>query len=155
LLMTSPAKPQSIVLLVQKEVAERIVAGPGQMSVLALSVQLFGRPAISGFVSKDSFYPSPKVDSAILKITVHASPVVNLPQKKLFQIIKIGFAAKRKTLANNLAAGFNVSKSAAQLALQASAIPIAARAQELSIEDWQKLNIALEPLLNTAQTSGA
>ena len=147
LFLESSVKPEKIVLLVQKEVAERICAAPGKMSVLALSVQIYGEPKIIDFVSKNSFWPPPKVDSAILKIDNIKTPAEikkNLKLKKadisdLFRIIKIGFSSKRKKLVNNLSAGLNLEKEEILRVFEKLKINKNARAQELDLEKWAGL----------------
>ncbi|MEK9181343.1 MAG: 16S rRNA (adenine(1518)-N(6)/adenine(1519)-N(6))-dimethyltransferase RsmA, partial [Patescibacteria group bacterium] len=87
------AKPRLLVILVQKEVAERVIAGPGEMSILSVSVQLYSRPEIVDVVSASSFWPEPKVVSAILKMTVYDKPVLDVDEKRFFNLVKIGFSA--------------------------------------------------------------
>lgn len=139
LFLESKFPPQVMVLLVQKEVAERICAKPGKLNVLALSVQIYGEPEIIGFVDKSSFYPEPQVDSAILRIRKIKKDVLSDDYQKIFKIIKIGFAAKRKKLCNNLSAGLCLDKNKAGALLQKAGISLNARAQELKLSDWKKL----------------
>lgn len=147
LFLESSVKPKTMVLLVQKEVAERICAAPGKLSVLALSVQIYGEPKIIDFVSQNSFWPVPKVDSAILKISgVKTSVEVEkkLKLKKtdinnLFRIIKIGFSSKRKKLTNNLSAGLNLEREEIIKIFKKLKISENSRAQELSLEKWAEL----------------
>jgi 16S rRNA (adenine1518-N6/adenine1519-N6)-dimethyltransferase len=143
LFLEAETKPEIIILLVQKEVAERICAKPGKLSVLALSVQIYGEPEIVSYVDKSAFYPEPKVDSAILKIknikkdTSDYAPKDNY--KNLFRIIKIGFSSKRKKLLNNLSAGLCIDKKESEKILSTAGLSLNARAQELRLEDWIKL----------------
>ncbi|MCL5410643.1 MAG: 16S rRNA (adenine(1518)-N(6)/adenine(1519)-N(6))-dimethyltransferase RsmA [Patescibacteria group bacterium] len=139
--LTAENKPESIVLLVQKEVAERICAKPGEMSVLSVSVQLYGKPEIVGIVPKESFFPSPKVDSAILKIVLSSQlPVLSSEEERpFFRLVHIGFASRRKTLANNLSAGYLITKKTASDIIRQIGFSENVRAQELSIENWKKL----------------
>ncbi len=145
LFLTSENKPEMIVLLVQKEVAERICAKPGQLSILALSVQAFGQPEIVSIVRKDSFFPSPAVDSAILRIRIQNSEFRIQPEdeKELFRLIHIGFASKRKTLVNNLSAGLRIDKNVACDIIKSVGLSENARAQELSLADWINLSSKL------------
>ena len=139
--LTGELKPESMTLLIQKEVAQRICARAGQMSLLALSVQLYAQPKIIRFVSKNSFWPKPKVDSAILQIDkIGGFPYQSqVEEQKFWQVLKIGFSAKRKTLENNLANGFYLPKEKArQIIVQAGLKPIS-RAQELSLAEWLRL----------------
>ena len=139
LFLENSIQPELIVLLVQKEVAERICAKPGKLSILALSVQIYSEPEIISYVKNSSFYPKPKVDSAILRIKNIKKKYPDEYYKKLFKIIKIGFSSKRKTLLNNLSAGLHLSKEDAfQILLKAKINPNA-RAQELSLEEWGKI----------------
>lgn len=142
-LLEARQRPASITVLVQKEVAERITARAGQMSLLALSVQYFAEPKIIATVPKTSFYPPPAVDSAIARLTVRPRPAFAADQAKLFRLWKISFAARRKTLKNNLAAGLQQPVSKIDKALLTAGIPLTARAQELSLTDWQSLYQAL------------
>jgi len=139
LFLENKIQPQIMVLLVQKEVAERICAKPGKLSVLALSVQIYGKPKIAGYVSKLSFYPEPKVDSAILKISGIKKEFPDDYYKNIFRIIKIGFSSKRKKLINNLSAGLHINKDDAIKMLRKAKINPNARAQELGLGDWKKL----------------
>lgn len=135
--------PSLVVLLVQKEVAERIVAKPGDMSVLAVSVQFYAEAEIIADVSKESFFPVPKVDSAVIRLEIRSvKPEVS--QREFFRLIKFGFAAKRKTLENNLAAGMHIKKDeAADIILEAGLDP-RSRAEDLSIENWLALHKVIE-----------
>ena len=104
-------KPTTITVLIQKEVAERIVAKPGSMSLLAISIQLYGDPTIEEIVQKDSFYPVPKIDSAILHIkNIRKYEFEDIVSEKVFwQVVKSGFSAKRKQLHNNIKNSLHVS----------------------------------------------
>ncbi len=139
LFLENSIQPELIVLLVQKEVAERICAKPGKLSILALSVQIYGEPEIVSYVDKSAFYPEPKVDSAILKIKNIKKEFPEEYYEKLFKLIKIGFSSKRKKLANNLSAGLQISKEDAFQILAKAKINPNARAQELSLEEWKNL----------------
>jgi len=140
LFLTAKKKPSEIILLVQKEVAERICAKSGEMSVLAVSVQIFGEPEIVGIVKKDSFFPAPKVDSAILRIRIHALEAMTKDQEKnFFRLVHIGFAARRKTLSNNLSSGYHIDKKTAEAIIKSAGLPPNIRAQDLSLDQWQAL----------------
>lgn len=149
--LTQTDKPDSITLLVQKEVAERICAKPGQLSVLAISVQVYGDPEIIATVPKESFFPAPTVDSAILRIAISNDQLSIFNQfssfnyqsksefeKDFFRTVKIGFSGKRKTLVNNLAAGYHIDKNNASDIIKSVGLSENIRAQELSLEDWAK-----------------
>ena len=139
LFLENEIQPEIIVLLVQKEVAERICADAGKLSILALSVQIYGKPEIIEYVDKSSFYPQPKVNSAILKISGIKKEFPNNYYQEIFRIIKIGFSSKRKKLVNNLSAGLQIGKSEAEKILRQAKINSNARAQELELEDWKRL----------------
>lgn len=135
-------RPELIVLLVQKEVAERICAKQGEMSVLAVSVQLFGQPELVGVVKPDSFFPAPKVDSAILRVRSNqGGPKLKdkEEEKRFFRTVHIGFAARRKTLANNLMVGFRLERNKVVDIIISMGFKETVRAQELSVNDWVKL----------------
>ena len=101
-LLENPPQPRRIVLTVQKEVAERVCAGPGEMSLLALSVQVYGNPVVAAHIPAEAFYPPPKVDSAVLRVEILPQPVIPLAQlKTFFRLAKAGFSQKRKTLRNS------------------------------------------------------
>lgn len=138
-LLESNNPPSRMVLMVQKEVAERIVAGSGQMSVLSFSVQYFAEAEIESLVAKELFEPIPKVDSAIIKITRRLEPAFEADTKKLFKLVKAGFGEKRKMLRNSLAGGLQLDPAQVEELLKQSGLEPTARAQELSILDWQKL----------------
>jgi 16S rRNA (adenine1518-N6/adenine1519-N6)-dimethyltransferase len=143
LFLELPHQPTTIVMLVQKEVAERICAKPGEMSVLALSVQVYGKPEIIEIVKKESFFPAPAVDSAILRISYIEYQYPRIPEKDLFRTINIGFAAKRKTLANNLQSGFHIEKIQAEAYIEEIGLKPSARAQELTLDSWADLTKVL------------
>lgn len=133
-------KPQSITILTQKEVAQNIIAGPGKLSLLAISVQLFGEPKIIAYVPARSFFPAPKVDSAVLQIKLLKKPKVNFEnEKKLFGILKACFLGKRKQLHNTLKNNLHLEKSAIERILGEAGVALSARPQELSIEQWIKI----------------
>ena len=139
LFLENAIQPEVIVLLMQKEVAQRICEKPGKLSMIALGVQVYGEPEIVGFVKNTSFYPAPKVDSAILKIKNIKREFSDEYYQKLFRIMKIGFSSKRKKLLNNLSAGLQIEKKEAEKFLNQTEIDLKVRAQELSIEQWEKL----------------
>ncbi len=133
-------RPRRIVLTIQKEVAERICAKPGEMSLLSLSVQVYGKPRIMNILPAEDFFPQPKVDSAILRVDMHAEPI--FPEEKLdgfFRIAKAGFSQKRKTLRNSISAGLRISTLEAGNILQKSGIDPMRRAETLSLDEWSKL----------------
>jgi 16S rRNA (adenine1518-N6/adenine1519-N6)-dimethyltransferase len=139
--LTAEHKPEEMVLMLQKEVAERICAKPGDMSLLALSVQFFAEPEIITKVPKEDFYPAPKVDSAVIKIKVKSHKVKSdIEEKEFFRIAKFGFSAKRKMLKNNLAGGLHITPAEAEKILVKAGFNPKARAEDLSVDDWKKLS---------------
>jgi 16S rRNA (adenine1518-N6/adenine1519-N6)-dimethyltransferase len=139
-LLENEPKPRRIVLTIQKEVADRICAKPGEMSLLALSVQVYGEPRIAKRIPANAFFPAPKVDSAVLCVDIHSSP--KIPPKMLgnfFKLIKAGFSQKRKTLRNSLSAGLHLAAAEAESLLVNAGIAPMRRAETLSIEEWQVL----------------
>lgn len=141
-LSESANPPAMMVLLVQKEVAERIAAKPGQMSLLAVSVQLYYQPELGQVVSAKLFEPSPKVDSQVVILQRRrASLFKDLNNQEFFQLIKAGFSQRRKKLRSSLAGGLNISKDQAENLLKKASVSPDARAQELSLEQWHELYI--------------
>jgi 16S rRNA (adenine1518-N6/adenine1519-N6)-dimethyltransferase len=142
-LLENEAKPRRIVLTIQKEVAQRICAKPGDMSLLALSVQVYGNPRIASLIPAGAFFPSPKVDSAVLCIDIYKSPQIK-PEllTTFFKLIKAGFSQKRKTLRNSLSSGLHISPSHAEEFLITAGIDPMRRAETLSIEEWSTLALA-------------
>jgi 16S rRNA (adenine1518-N6/adenine1519-N6)-dimethyltransferase len=138
LLTESPNPPRVMSILVQKEVAERIAAVPGKLSVLALSVQYYGRPEVVRVVERHKFWPAPEVDSAILRVEI-TGPAFPADETKLFRLIKAGFGEKRKQLKNSLSGGLNINPDTAEELLGAAHIAPTARAQELDLPAWDRL----------------
>ncbi len=135
-------RPQSLVLMLQKEVTERLTAKPGDMSMLALSVQFFGDTEIIREVKAGNFWPEPKIDSAVIKITLNNSKrggVSQAEEKAFFRLAKFGFSAKRKMLKNNLGSGLKISNQEAEKLLLKAGLDVKVRAEDLSVTDWQKL----------------
>jgi 16S rRNA (adenine1518-N6/adenine1519-N6)-dimethyltransferase len=145
LLMTATNKPAVAVLLVQKEVAERLAAGPGDMSILAVSAQIFAEVTLGDTVPAALFTPPPKVDSAVVTLKTRSQSLVTLEEEKaFFRVVKAGFSAKRKMLRSSLAGGLAVPKEKAEQYLAAANIKADARAEDLSIEDWLQLTKAVD-----------
>ena len=139
-LLESSSKPRRIVLTMQKEVAQRICAKPGDLSLLALSVQVYGEPRIAAYIPADAFYPAPKVDSAVLIVEMYMSPLI--PEEHLdrfFKLLKAGFSQKRKTLRNSLSSGLHISTAHAAELLTGANIDPQRRAETLSIAEWEVL----------------
>jgi 16S rRNA (adenine1518-N6/adenine1519-N6)-dimethyltransferase len=137
--LEASVKPQSMVVMMQKEVAEEIVAAPGRMSLLSISVQLYGQPKIVDYVPARSFYPAPEVDSAILKIAVYPRPALDVDIESFFTLVRAGFSASRKQLANSLAQGLRCPKAEALSLLGKAGISPQRRAETLSLDEWGEL----------------
>lgn len=138
--LASKHQPEKVVLLIQKEVAERIVADDGKESILSLSVKVFGTPRIVQAVLAASFTPPPKVDSAILEISdISRNFFKEIHEEEFFALIKRGFGHKRKTLANNLATDPRFDKKQAEAALTDCSLVPNIRAERLTLENWRCL----------------
>ncbi|NCU39096.1 ribosomal RNA small subunit methyltransferase A [Candidatus Saccharibacteria bacterium] len=145
MLMTAEHKPSVSVLLVQKEVAKRIAAGPGDMSLLALSAQQYAEAKLGIEVPREYFTPPPKVDSQVVILTARQQPLVPVDiQRKFWRIARAGFVNKRKKLRSSISAGLGVTKPTAEDWLHSAAIDPNLRAQDLSIEDWRRLAAIIE-----------
>ena len=133
-------KPKIMVLMVQKEVAEAIVAEPGDMSVLSISVQFYGRPEIIHYVPANCFYPAPEVDSAILRVALYNKPAVDVTDEAgFFGLVRAGFAAPRKQICNSLAHGLEWTKAKVSSLLEEAEIAPQRRAEMLSLDEWAHL----------------
>jgi len=139
-LLDKPPRPRRIALTIQREVAERICAAPGEMSLLALSVQVYGKPSIAAKIPAGAFYPAPKVDSAVIRVDLYPEPLIPVGRlEAFFRLAKAGFSQKRKTLRNSLSAGLAIPAAEAANLLSAAEIDPMRRAETLSIEEWGKL----------------
>jgi 16S rRNA (adenine1518-N6/adenine1519-N6)-dimethyltransferase len=133
-------KPQSMVIMVQKEVAKNIIAKPGDLSILAVSVQLYGKPRIMGSVPAGNFYPPPKVDSAILRIDLYPQPAVPVTSiDNFFRVVKAGFSSARKQIVNSLAQGLEITKPEVISLLDKAGILPQKRPEMLTLEEWSRL----------------
>jgi len=133
-------KPQIMVVMVQKEVAEVITAKPGQMSMLSISVQFYGEPSIISYVPAKCFHPAPEVDSAILKIKLYAQPPVEVTDREsFFELVRAGFSAPRKQIANSLVQGLELPKVECLSLLGKASITPQRRAETLTLDEWAKL----------------
>ncbi|MGD9714149.1 MAG: 16S rRNA (adenine(1518)-N(6)/adenine(1519)-N(6))-dimethyltransferase RsmA [Thermomicrobiales bacterium] len=132
--------PSRMVVMLQKEVAERMAAAPPDMSILGVAVQMYGRAEIALHVPPEAFKPRPKVDSAVLVIEPHITPLLPLSDRQaFFEIVHAGFHQKRKQLANTLAAGLRVPKTDVTALLLESGIEPQRRAETLEIHEWLTL----------------
>lgn len=138
LLLSLAVQPERIVIMVQHEVAKRLAAAPGDMSILSVMAQYYADVRMEIFVPKASFFPIPKVDSAV----VWLRPKHRFSQeedRKLFRVVRAGFAARRKTLANNLSSSFRIPREEIVSMISALGLGASVRAQELLVEDWETL----------------
>lgn len=139
-------KPELAVLLVQKEIADRLAALPGDMSILGLTCQFYWDVQKGPLVSPDKFIPPPKVTSQIVKLTPKAFNLSDEEIRGLFRLIKIAFSSKRKTILNNLSSGYRQDKKKVETILLGINIQPSRRPQTLSLDEWRKLNTALSGL---------
>lgn len=148
-LLESPLKPQLLVVTVQREMAERLVATPGKMSLLSVSVQFYGRPRIVARAPAGAFYPSPKVASAVVRIDAYEEPPVEVDDvEAFFSLVRAGFAQRRKYLKNSLPQGLGLSTDQVTSALSQAGIEESLRPQALSVEDWGRLCREVAPKLH-------
>ncbi len=137
--LSSVPRLSAMVLMLQKEVAERITAMPGKMSLLAVSVQYYSEPKIIDYVPKSAFWPEPEVNSAILRLNTKRTNRQDVNEKDFFRLVRIGFSSRRKMLKNNLAGGYRISTEEAGKRINSAGFSEKVRAQELSVNDWIKL----------------
>jgi 16S rRNA (adenine1518-N6/adenine1519-N6)-dimethyltransferase len=136
--LEASTKPKVMIVMVQREVAETTVAGPGAMSLLAVSVQFYGEPRIISYVPAECFYPAPKVDSAILRIDLRLKPLV-ADEAGFFDLVRAGFTAPRKQMVNSLAQGLGAPKTDVLSLLETAGIMPKRRAETLTLEEWAQL----------------
>jgi 16S rRNA (adenine1518-N6/adenine1519-N6)-dimethyltransferase len=136
-LLEANARPSLIVLTVQLQVAQRITAPAGKLSLLAVSVQFYGRPTLVTRIKAGSFYPTPKVDSAVVRIEPYRHPAVEVTDRdQFFAVVKAGFSQKRKQLHNALAAGLAQSQAQVAAALERAGVDASRRAETLTLDEW-------------------
>jgi len=136
-LLESTRKPELIVLTVQKEVAQRICSKPPKMNLLAVSVQFYGKPKIFSYINKSSFWPRPKIDSAVLKIIPKRQ--IKTDAGSFFKVVRAGFSHPRKQIINNLSDKLKIDKGKTEKLLLACGIQPSRRAESLNLNDWQRL----------------
>jgi len=133
-------KPSRIVVMVQKEVGQTMVAAPGRLSIFGLSIQLYGKPKIVDYVPARSFYPKPKVNSAIVRIDVYRETAVKVEDiSGFFTVVRAGFSAPRKQLRNSLAQGMQMQAADVAEHLKRLEIAPERRPQTLSLEEWRRI----------------
>lgn len=146
-------KPELMVIMVQKEVGEAIVASSGKMSLLSISVQFYAKPSIVTYVSAQSFYPPPKVDSVVLRLDLLPEPAVAVSDiVGFFDVVRCGFSSPRKQLHNSLAQGLGVLPSRVALVIERVGITPQRRAETLTLKEWVKVWQAVS-LLGKANTA--
>ncbi len=146
-LLEATIPPSLIVLTVQLEVAQRMTAAPGKMSLLAVSVQFYGQPSVVTRIKAGSFYPAPQVDSAVVRIEPYDRPAVDVADRdEFFAVVKAGFSQKRKQLHNALAAGLARPQAEVAAALERAGMDGRRRAETLTLEEWASVTRALYPL---------
>jgi 16S rRNA (adenine1518-N6/adenine1519-N6)-dimethyltransferase len=139
--LSESSNPASVaVLLIQKEVAERVAAKPGDMSLLSVSAQYYWEVSLGKEIPARLFTPPPKVDSRVLILKRRPEPLFDdVDEKQFFRLVKAGYAARRKTLSNSLGAGLHLGKDEANSLLENAGISPGLRAQTLSMEQWYQL----------------
>lgn len=136
-LLTAAQPPALVVLTIQREVAQRIVARPPDMSLLAVSVQYYARPELVARIPAGAFYPSPKVDSAIIRLRRWETPPVDAPSDDVFfEVARAGFGQRRKQLRNSLGSGLSIGGDAAERLLAAGGVDPTRRAETLTLAEW-------------------
>ncbi len=144
------SKPRLLVVTVQREVAQEMVAKPGQMGLLSVAVQLYGTPRIVTSVPPRAFRPPPKVTSAVVRIDVRPEPAVAFDSPDdFFRVVKAGFSARRKQLHNSIGRGLALEPETAKTLLADAGIDPTRRAQTLSLDEWGALYEACQSLLST------
>lgn len=145
-LLEVPHKPTVLILTVQEEVAERLVAKPGDMTVLTVSVQYYGKPRIVGRIGPSSFIPRPDVSSAIVRVDVYPQrPVDVRSDGDFFRVVRAGFSQKRKQIKNALGDGLGLTHQDAAALITAAGIDPMRRAETLTLEEWAALTRQVAP----------
>jgi 16S rRNA (adenine1518-N6/adenine1519-N6)-dimethyltransferase len=138
--LESKVPPTSMVFMMQKEVAQNMVAGPGDLSIIGVATQFYGKPRIVSYVSPSAFYPPPNVKSAIVHIEVYRRPAIDVDDPSLFfYVVRSGFAAPRKRLSNSLSLGLSITPSATQELLALAGVSTSLRPQDLYLEQWAQI----------------
>jgi 16S rRNA (adenine1518-N6/adenine1519-N6)-dimethyltransferase len=143
-LLEAPRKPRRIVMTMQYEVAQRISAKPGDLSLLGVSVQFYGKPLLITKLNPAVFWPRPEVDSAVIQIDPYPQPIIDVPSAELFfKVTKAGFSQKRKQLRNSLSGGMGVKTVVADEWLGQAGLDPSRRAETLTLEEWATLTRAI------------
>ena len=145
-LLENTHRPRRLVLTMQLEVAERLVAKPGDMSVLSVSAQFYAQTRIVTRLKPGVFWPRPEVDSAVVRMDTYSAPVVDVPSDALFfRVVRAGFSQKRKQLKNSLSDGLSLNSAAAVALLEAVSIDPRRRPETLTLEEWAAITRAYAP----------
>ncbi len=148
MLLESPNPPLEVAILVQKEVAERMAARPGDMSILAVAVQFYAEPTLGPVVPSKLFTPPPKVDSQIISLKRRVEPLFDdIKTDDYFSVVRAGFSEKRKTLRNSLSGGLRMDKADIEKLLETAEVNPKARAEQLGLDDWHRLTKTYVSLL--------
>lgn len=147
-LCDTPNKPDKIALLVQKEVAQRVAAEDGKMSIVSCIVHFYYDSYEGSVVPAKLFTPPPKVDSQVLVLHKRASTLFDVDEKSFFRLIKAGFAGKRKNLRNTLSSGLSLTKDQVETILETAVIDPTRRAETLSLYEWKTIYDVLDTLSN-------
>ena len=152
----SPVKPSAMVVMLQKEVAQSILAADGRMSLLAVAVHVYGKPTHVCDVPASAFRPKPKVNSAVIRIDILPSPAVDVDDLEgFFNVVRAGFAAPRKQLRNSLSQGLDVTPRQAGGFLERAGLDPTLRAETLTLDDWAGLHRAVSLLRATEGADGS
>jgi 16S rRNA (adenine1518-N6/adenine1519-N6)-dimethyltransferase len=144
-LLESAHRPQRLMLTVQQEVAERMVARPDDMGILSVSVQFYGRPQIVARLKPSVFWPRPDVDSAVVRIDTYEKPPIDISDEKtFFQVVRAGFGQKRKQLKNSISSGLHLDAATTSAIFESTGIDPHRRAETLTLEEWARLTRAFE-----------
>lgn len=148
-LLEASVRPQRMVVTVQREVAKRIVAGPGEMSLMALGIQFYGQPRLALRLKRGAFFPPPKVESAVVCIDLYDNPPVPVEDvARFFKVVRAGFAQKRKQLRNTLSSSLRLVPQEVAAALTDVDVDSTRRAETLTLPEWQRVVAALTPLIS-------
>ena len=142
-LLENEHRPRRLVLTMQQEVAERLIAKPNDMSILSVSVQFFGQPKIAARINSSVFWPRPDVDSAVVSIETYETLPVDVPDvKRFFRIVRAGFGQKRKQLKNSLGSGLGLNSEQTTALFEAAGVDSRRRAETLTLDEWGALTRA-------------
>ena len=153
--LTTAQRPRRMVMMMQREVAESLAAGPGDMTLLGVSVQVYGDPRVLFRVPRTAFKPAPKVDSAVLRVDVYPRPAITIDEEEFFKVVRAGFRRPRKQLHNALGAGLWLPPGGASSLLDDAHIDPMRRAQTLCLGEWEALTRAYLALKTTFEGDDA